>query len=133
MELYNEHFFSSSYLKRNIIEKNSVMMVLTFLDMIFSFIYGIYYTLNFYNLPLILSGMIGTWTYRPKLIYIYQIYNAINICLRCYTIIDYGELYLWSLMPIQFYFIYKHWFYIFEINQLNEDELNIVRKGWNSY
>ncbi len=133
MNIYDNYYLNNANFKRSLINNNPIMLTLLFLDLSLSFVYGIYYNINFYLIPTIIPGIIGVWSYRSKFLYLYQICNSANICIKCYTIILYGEPYLWSLMTLQFYFIYKHWFYIFQIKQLSNEEIDIVRKGWNGY
>jgi len=130
---YDSYVYSASELKRNIIEKNAYMFLFLLFDIIGKIVNGVYYEPNFYVIPATLIGIIGVWKFRYNLLVFYQVCNYASLCLKIYTIYLTNVLYLWVFVVINFYTMYKYWFYIFEIKMLNENDIIHLRNGWNPF
>ncbi len=131
--LYDSYVYSASELKRNIIEKNAYMFLFLLFDIIGQIVNGVYYEPNFYVIPATLMGIIGVWKFRYNFLVFYQVSNYASLCLKIYTIYLTNVLYLWVFVVVNFYTMYKYWFYIFEIKMLNENDIIHLRNGWNPF
>jgi len=126
----NTYIHTSSELKRNLSFKHPIMMFGVFLELVFTLVFGIYFEPNFYGFPFALTGIIGTWYYRPNFILAFQLYNLANVTLRTYTIFLTGVKYLWIFIIIDHFIIYKFWKFREEIKTLIIDDIESLRKGW---
>lgn len=126
---YNSYIFSSSELKKKVIDSQPLILLSIFIDIAFTIIYGIYYNINFYLTPLSLFGIFGSWKYRTNFLQLYQLNLIANICLRIWTISITKEIFLWSFIPFQFLILNKNWKFMWEINFLNEEDLKSIRYG----
>lgn len=129
----NTYLYTSNELKKNMLESNPLMLFLTFIDVILTIVYSVYNEINIYVFPGYLIGLIGIWKYRSNFIFAYQIFNMINICMRCYTIFLVNQYFLYFTFIYQFYEMYKFWKFLFELNMLNEDDKNNLRNGWSPH
>jgi len=128
------NIYSSHELKKSVSSKYYSAMFLLFIDIAMSITFGIFNYMNYYTLPCLLLGFIGVHQFRSRILTLHQFYNMSVICLRIYTINISNELYLWSLIPITYYILYKFWYFIFLLNLLYEDDIKQLRNGWiNSY
>lgn len=127
---HNTYLYSSNELKKNIMDSLPIMMSIIFVDLVFTIIFSVYNEINLYVFPGILFGITGVWKYYPNLLFFFQMYNITNIYLRCYTIFLTNQAYLITFSVFQFYEIYKFWKFYFELKMLNQNDLNLLRSGW---
>jgi hypothetical protein len=116
-------------MKKDIYNKSICLIFLYFLDVVINIIYSVYWNYNFYVIPLSLSGVIAAWKYYSRPIYIYQLNLAISICMKIYTIFLNQQPYLWIFIPLEFYFIYRFWYFKFELGYLSENDIYGLRNN----
>jgi len=117
-------------IKYGVVYKQPYLIAMLCLDFVTSIIFGVYYEYNYYLMFSTLFGMIGVYNYRPNWIHLYQFFNMTALCLRIYTIFLTQQLYFWVLVDLNFYTLYKYWYFIFELKLLDESNLTSIRNGW---
>lgn len=133
---FNNHtyYLSSHDAKQNVINMQRFMKITLLLDFLSSIFYGIRFEPIFYIFPLLGVGLYGIWRFRPNLVICYQVYIMINICLRIYIAfleeIIWRKVFYWTFIPMEFYTLYKSWYYVWEIRILNSYDRKVLRKGW---
>jgi len=133
---FNNHtYYLTSYdAKQNVVNMQRFMKITLLMDLLSSIFYGLRFEPIFYIFPFLGVGLYGIWKFRPNLVICYQLYVMINICLRIYIAfleeIMWRKVFYWALVPLEFYTLYKSWYYVWEIRMLNSYDRKVLRKGW---
>ena len=99
-------------------------------DIKYGVVYKQPYLIAMLCLDFVTSIIFGVYNYRPNWIHLYQFFNMTALCLRIYTIFLTQQLYFWVLVDLNFYTLYKYWYFIFELKLLDESDLTSIRNGW---
>lgn len=130
----NMYYLTSYQAKMNVYRMQKEMLIMLLLDVTNIFLFGFFYP-PFYSFITFLGiGLYGVWKFRPNFVICYQLYIMAGICLRIYTAaleeIMWKKIVFGVMVPSEFYFLYRCWYYVWEIKSLNSYDRKVLRGGW---